>query len=203
MVGLFVRPGGTVGLLTLAGVGALLMFLGVASVSSTVARPATKAIGWPIAKVFKTPGVLARENAGRSPRRTSATAAALMIGVALVSAASVFAASLRHTFSDILERAVQADYIVTDESFQGLPPAVAETLETLPELSAVTPIRAAQMLVNGDRKDVGAADPAALGQLIDIDMAEGSIEDLTHRRDPRPQGPGEGPRPRGRRHRGR
>ena len=179
VVGLFVRPGGTVGLLTLAGVGALLMFLGVASVSSTVARPATKVIGWPIAKAFKTPGVLARENAGRSPRRTSATAAALMIGVALVSAASVFAASLRHTFSDILERAVQADYIVTDESFQGLPPAVAETLAQVPELSAVTPIRTAQMLVNGDRKDVGAADPAALGQLVDIDMAEGSIEDLS------------------------
>jgi putative ABC transport system permease protein len=178
VIGLFVRPGGTLGLLTLAGAGALLMFLGVASVSSTVARPATKALGWPIAKVFKTPGVLARENAGRSPRRTSATAAALMIGVALVSAASVFAASLRHTFSDILERAVQADYIVTDESFQGLPPVVAEALADVPEVAAVTPIRLAQVLINGDRKDVGAADPSTLGQLVNIDMQEGSIEDL-------------------------
>jgi putative ABC transport system permease protein len=179
VVGLFVRPGGTLGLLTLAGVGALLMFLGVASVSSTVARPATKAIGWPIAKAFKTPGVLARENAGRSPRRTSATAAALMIGVALVSAASVFAASVRHTFSDILERGLLADYVITDESFQGLPPAVSETLAQVPELSAVTPIRLAQVQIEGDRKDVGAADPAALGQLVDIDMEEGEISDLT------------------------
>jgi putative ABC transport system permease protein len=179
VVGLFARPGGTIGMLSLAGVGAILMFLGVASVSSTIARPATKAIGWPIAKLFKTPGVLARENAGRSPRRTSATAAALMIGVALVSAASVFAASLRHTFSDILEQAVQADYIITDESFQGLPPAVGETLAELPELSAVTPIRFAQVQIEGDRKDVGAADPSALGQLVNIDMQEGAIEDLT------------------------
>ena len=179
VVGLFGRPGGTLGLLALAGIGALLMFLGVASVSSTVARPATKLLGWPIAKVFKAPGVLARENAGRSPRRTSATAAALMIGVALVSAASVFAASLRHTFSDTLERGVQADYIITDESFQGLPPAVAETLEQLPELSAVTPIRAAQVQIDGDRKDVGAANPEALAQLVNIDMQEGAIEDLT------------------------
>jgi putative ABC transport system permease protein len=179
VVGLFVRPGGTIGLLGLAGVGALLMFLGVASVSSTVARPATKLIGWPIAKVFKTPGVLARENAGRSPRRTSATAAALMIGVALVSAASVFAASLRHTFSDILERAVQADYIITDESFQGLPPAAAQTLDQVPELSAVTPIRQAQVQIDGDRKDVGAANPVALGQLVNIDMESGAIDDLT------------------------
>ncbi len=179
VIGLFGRPGGTLGLLALAGVGALLMFLGVASVSSTVARPATKLLGWPIAKVFKAPGVRARENAGRSPRRTSATAAALMIGVALVSAASVFAASLRHTFSDILERGVQADYIITDESFQGLPPAVAETLEQVPELSAVTPIRAAQVQIDGDRKDVGAANPEALAQLVNIDMREGAIEDLT------------------------
>jgi putative ABC transport system permease protein len=179
VVGLFVRPGGTIGLLGLAGAGALLMFLGVASVSSTIARPATKLIGWPIAKVFKTPGVLARENAGRSPRRTSATAAALMIGVALVSAASVFAASLRHTFADVLERSVKADYIITDESFQGLPPAVAQTLANVPELSAVTPIRQAQVEINGDRKDVGAADPAALGELVNIDMEDGEIGDLT------------------------
>ena len=67
VVGLFVRPGGTVGTLVLAGGGALLMFLGVASVSSTVARPVTKLIGWPIAKVFKTPG-----HPGRRERRTGA-----------------------------------------------------------------------------------------------------------------------------------
>ena len=128
VVGLFARPGGTIGLLALAGGGGLLIFLGVASVSSTVARPVTKLIGWPVAKVFGATGKLARENAGRAPRRTSATAAALMIGVALVSAAAVFASSLRATFSEILEESVKADYIITDESFQGLPPAVAETL---------------------------------------------------------------------------
>ena len=100
-----------------------------------MARPVTKLIGWPIAKLFKTPGVLARENAGRAPRRTSATAAALMIGVALVSASSVFASSLRTTFGKVLERSVTADYIITDESFQGLPPTVAETLAQVPELS--------------------------------------------------------------------
>jgi putative ABC transport system permease protein len=180
VVGLFGRPGGTFGLLALAGIGALLMFLGVASVSSTVARPATKLLGWPIAKVFKAPGVLARENAGRSPRRTSATAAALMIGVALVSAASVFAASVRHTFTEVLQRGLLADYVVSDESFQGLPPAVAETLEQLPELSAVTPIRLVQVQIEGDRKDVGAADPGALAQLLNLDMqAGGDISDLT------------------------
>lgn len=173
LVGLFARPGGTIGLLSLAGGGALLIFLGVASVSSTVARPVTKVLGWPVARLFRAPGVLARENAGRAPRRTSATAAALMIGVALVSAASVFASSLRSTFTEVLERSVKADYIVTDESFQGLPPNVASTLATLPELSAVTAVRGTAALVDGDQKAIGAVDPLAFEQLVDIDLQEG------------------------------
>ena len=178
VVGLFVRPGGTVGSLTLAGVGALLIFLGVASLSSTVARPVTRLIGWPIARFFGPPGKLAQENAGRSPRRTSATAAALMIGVALVSAAAVFASSLRATFSEILENSVKADYIITDESFQGLSPAVAETLAQQPELSAVTPIRGAAALVDGDEKAIGAVDPLAFEQLVDIDVTDGDFQAL-------------------------
>ena len=176
ILGLFLRPGGALGLIALAGVGALMIFLGVASVSSTVARPVTKAIGWPVAKLLGTPGVLARENAGRAPRRTSATAAALMIGVALVSAAAVFASSLRATFTDILEDAVQADYIVTDESFQGLPQTVAETLAEVPELSAVTPVRLAEAEIEGDQRDVGAADPLAVEQLLNLDVVEGGYQ---------------------------
>ena len=59
LVGLFGRPGGTPGLIAFAGGGALLLFLGVASLSSTVATPVTKLIGWPIEKLFKVPGALA------------------------------------------------------------------------------------------------------------------------------------------------
>ncbi|MBA3288318.1 MAG: ABC transporter permease [Acidimicrobiia bacterium] len=179
VVGLFVRPGGTLGLLLLAGGGALFTFLGVASVSSTVARPVTRMIGWPVAKVFRTPGVLARENAGRAPRRTSATASALMIGVALVSAAAVFTASLRSTFTAILERGLQADYVITDESFQGLPPTVANALRGLPEVAAATPVRFTTALVDGDQKPVGAAEPVALEQLVNIDMRDGGFEGLS------------------------
>jgi len=176
LLGLFTRTGGTAGLLLLAGGGALLLFLGVASVSSTVARPVTRVLGWPVAKLFKTPGMLARENAGRSPRRTSASAAALMIGVALVSAATVFASSLRATFTEILERGVKADYIVTDESFQGLPPTVAATLAEVPEVAAVTAVRGTIALVEGDQKAIGAVDPLAFEQLVDIDLREGDFQ---------------------------
>ncbi|MEX2626452.1 MAG: FtsX-like permease family protein [Ilumatobacteraceae bacterium] len=176
LIGLFLRPGGGVGLGFFAGVGGLLLFLGTASLSATVARPVTRALGWPIQKLFGTAGLLARENAARSPRRTSASAAALMIGVALVSAAAVFAASLRDTFTRVLDRAVTADYVITDGSFQGMPPAVARTMRELPELSALSPIRVAPVQIDGSQRGLGAVDPDTLDDLIDIDVQSGGYD---------------------------
>jgi putative ABC transport system permease protein len=178
IVGLFLTPGGTVGLIALAGGGALMLFLGVASVSSTIARPVTRVIGWPIAKLFKVPGAIARQNVARAPRRTSSSAAALMIGVALVSGAAVFASSLRSTLVDTLNNAISADYIVTDQSFQGLSPIVADTLAEVPELDAVTPVRGVAGLVEGDQKNFGAVNPVAFEKLVDPDLQAGTIADL-------------------------
>jgi putative ABC transport system permease protein len=178
LVGLFLRPGGTVALIVLAGGGALLLFLGVASLSSTIASPVTRFLGWPIERLFKVPGALARGNVARTPRRTSSSASALMIGVALVSSTAVFASSLRASLVDTLESAITADYIVTDDSFQGLSPVVAETLAAVPELDAVTPIRAISGQVDGSTKNFGAVDPVAFDKLVDPDLIDGTIADL-------------------------
>ena len=178
LVGLFLRPGGTPGLIAFAGIGALALFLGVASLSSTVATPVTRVIGWPIEKLFKVPGALARQNVARAPRRTSSSASALMIGVALVSSTAVFASSLRASLVDTLESAISADYIVTDAGFQGLSPVVSETLAEVPELEAVTPIRGISGQVDGSTKNFGAVDPVAFEKLVDPDLQEGTIADL-------------------------
>jgi putative ABC transport system permease protein len=178
LVGLFLRPGGTRGLAVFAGLGALLLFLGVASLSSTVATPVTRVIGWPIEKLFKVPGALARQNVARVPRRTSSSASALMIGVALVSSTAVFASSLRASLVDTLESAVSADYIVTDSGFQGLSPVVSETLAAVPELEAVTPIRGISGQVDGSTKNFGAVDPVAFDKLVDPDLQSGTIAEL-------------------------
>ncbi len=178
LIGLFVQPGPAASWATLAGVGSLALFLGVANVSSTIAAPVTKAIGWPIAKLFKVPGVLARDNVARAPRRTSSSASALMIGVALVSAAAVFASSLRATFTDTLENAITADYIVTDPNFFGLSPAVAEGLAALPELEAVTPVRGIGAQVEGGNKAFGAIDADAFEKLVNPDLQAGEISGL-------------------------
>jgi putative ABC transport system permease protein len=182
LVGLFLSPGGSIGLIVLAGGGALLLFLGVASVSATIATPVTRVIGWPIAKLFKTPGKLARDNVARAPRRTSASAAALMIGVALVSATAVFASSVRETLSATLERAVSADYVVQGAGGggpnSGFPPVIIESLAELPEISAATPFRIAIAEVNDDVKTFSAVDPLAASQLVDFDNVAGGLEDL-------------------------
>ena len=178
VVGLFLRPGGTPGLIALAGIGALVLFLGVASLSSTVATPVARVIGWPIEKLFKVPGALARQNVARAPRRTSSSASALMIGVALVSSTAVFASSLRTSLVDTLESAIAADYIVTDSGFQGLSPVVSETLGEVPELDAVTPIRGISGQVDGSTKNFGAVNPVAFDKLVDPDLQDGTVADL-------------------------
>jgi putative ABC transport system permease protein len=183
LVGLFLSPGGTVGLIALGGGGCLLLFLGVASVSATVATPVTRIIGWPIAKVFKTPGKLARDNVARAPRRTSSSAAALMIGVALVSAAAVFASSLRETLSATLERAVTADYIVTPAGgggpTNGFPPLIVESLAALPEIDGATPFRSLDASVEGSPKGLVAVDPLGASKLVNFDNVQGDFVDLT------------------------
>jgi putative ABC transport system permease protein len=178
VIGLFLRPGGTVGLIGFAGIGALLLFLGVASLSSTVATPVTRVIGWPIEKLFKVPGALARQNVARAPRRTSSSASALMIGVALVSSTAVFASSLRASLVDTLDSAISADYIVTDSGFQGLSPVVSETLAAVPELEAVTPIRGINGQVDGATKNFGAVDAVAFEKLVNPDLREGTVAGL-------------------------
>ena len=94
------------------GIGAGVTFIGVSILSPLIARPVARVIGWPFAKLYRMPGKLAQENAIRTPRRTSATAAALMIGVTLVTLASVMAASIRETIDDIIGSGIQADIII-------------------------------------------------------------------------------------------
>ncbi|MEE9473590.1 MAG: FtsX-like permease family protein, partial [Acidimicrobiia bacterium] len=98
------------------GVGAGITFIGVSLLSPLVARPAARVIGWPFTKLYRVPGKLAQENAIRAPRRTSATAAALMIGVTLVTLTAVMAASIRGAIDEIIGTGIEADVIIRSTS---------------------------------------------------------------------------------------
>lgn len=182
-IGLFVQPGGAAGTLSSSGLGAILLFLGIASLSTTVAAPVSNAISKVLPLPFRpmtrsVPGRLASRNAQRTPRRTASTASALMVGLALVSMVSVVAESVKKSFTDQLSTSVTADFFVSSSGFQGLPPAFGEALALVPELSAVSPFRATRAQVDGETKEIGAVRGSAFGELVDIDLLEGSIESI-------------------------
>src|SRR6266516_2843668 len=164
--------------ISFVGAGAVVIFLGVAILSPLIARPLARWIGWPFAKAFRLPGNLARQNAMRNPRRTSATAAALMIGLALVTFAGIFVASAKASIDGVLDRTVSADYIATPQNFQGFSPEVAKRLATVPDLQAVTASRYGGWRLHGQSLGLQAVDPAAYDSMVRTETTSGSLADL-------------------------
>lgn len=160
------------------GIGAVGVFLGVATLSPLVAGPVSAVLGWPVARLGGATGRLARANALRNPFRTARTAAALMVGLALVTMAFVVGESLKRSFADAVEGVVAADYIASSGGITGFSPAVADDLRARPEIDAVTAVRADRLAVEGSEADVLAVDPKALGQVLDLDLQAGSIDEL-------------------------
>jgi putative ABC transport system permease protein len=160
------------------GLGAFGVFVGVAMLGPAIAGPFARVIGLPLWLRGET-GRLARANAVRNPRRTAATASALMIGVGLVAMMTVFAASTRTSISDTIETAMKGDSIVrTQAGMGGLDPSVAARIAALPEVAAVTPLRYTNASVGGSTKDVTAIDPAHMAETVEANVARGSFADL-------------------------
>ena len=107
------------------GLGALAVFVGVAVLGPVIARPFARLIGSPLPRFRGMAGTIARENATRNPRRTSATASALMIGIGLVAFITVFAASTKSSIAASVDNSVRTDWIVeTSWGMGGLSPDV-------------------------------------------------------------------------------
>ena len=116
--------------LKLAGIAlvALVVFIGAALLSAALAGPIARLLGLPFRAAYKSTGEMARQNAAREPNRTAFTAAALMIGLALVGMSLVVGTSLRTSFVKTLGSGLNADWYVTTDSFFGFTPDVAAQL---------------------------------------------------------------------------
>ena len=195
-VALFGGIESTVRLLVMLGVGAALLFVGITLVSPLFAAPISRALGAPIAKVYNRPGVLAKENAARNPKRTATTAAALMIGLSLVSMAFVVGQTLKNDLNELLETTVQADYAAFPIGVDGVPNATFDAIESSPEFGGVTGMRYWSTEILSDNAPLPAssvADEAApenievatldLNQIDDVfnlDLIDGSYADITN-----------------------
>ncbi|MDQ3889315.1 MAG: ABC transporter permease, partial [Actinomycetota bacterium] len=126
--GVFASGLGTVPRLLAVAVGTLLLFLGIALVAPRLVRPLAGLLGWPAARLGGVAGELARDNATRNPSRTATTAAALMVGLALVTFVSILGQGLRSSFSDSVEELFVADYSLNAEN-DPLNPAAAQAAE--------------------------------------------------------------------------
>jgi putative ABC transport system permease protein len=111
------------------GVGAVIWILTVAALSSVIGKPVLLACRGLFARGFGAPGRLAGENALRDPRRTGATASALMIGLALVSTIGVLAASLNKSVDDLVDEQFTADLLVQSPTFLPFSTEIGDRIE--------------------------------------------------------------------------
>ena len=143
--------------IALVGLGAVLIFVGVAMLAPAVARPMASVIGRPLARLLGTSGRLGRENSMRSPRRTAQTSSALMVGLALVSAIAVFGASLSRSATASVDNAISADLIVSTTSTGG----TGSFSTTVPKAASSVPGVTATNTVYGDQFEVrGRSSPS-------------------------------------------
>jgi putative ABC transport system permease protein len=157
------------------GIGALLALIGLLLLSPVLARPFSRGIGAPIGRVRGVPGDLAKENAGRNPRRTAATALALMIGVGIVSFFLVVNSSLRASIDSYLDDSFKGDFVIDSGSFGmiGLPTDVGVRVSQVPGVADVVPLRFSPAKVEGKDTAVAGTTPGAF-ELLGLRLQSGS-----------------------------
>ncbi len=166
--------------LLLLALGCLALFIGVALIASRLVRPIAALVGWPAERLGGPAGQLARANAVRNPSRTAATAAALMIGLALVTFVAVLGQVITTTFANQTDRIVQADYLLTaQDGFSPLPTQAGKKLASVPGVEIVSTVRSDSALVLGEEQGVAGIDPATIATISRFEWTRGSDEALT------------------------
>jgi putative ABC transport system permease protein len=179
--GLFASSGaGSV--LMLLGAGTLLLFIGVALVSSYLVQPLVSVVGRPASAFGGAAGRLAVANSVRNTGRTAATAAALMIGLALIAFVATLGAGMRNSVKDALAKQVTADYVLTPSSRGNMsfPAQTGSALARVHGVEVVSAVRSDHANVFGSSTAVGGIDPATIGDVYRFAWKNGSDAALSH-----------------------
>jgi len=160
------------------GLGAFFAYYGVIALSPFLSRPIVGGLGRLLPRLWGAPGQLARENALRNPRRTAATASALMIGIALTTTMSIMAASIVSSANAAIDNSVGADFIITAKNFGPVPDTVATDVAKVPGVGAVTSFRNGAMKVGGSTVQVQGVTPGTVADTLKLDVLSGSTSSL-------------------------
>jgi putative ABC transport system permease protein len=180
--GIAATVGGTAGdgSLAMTGLGALLVVVGFVLLGPVVARPVAGTLGGPLTLRRGMSGTLARRNAMRNPRRTAGTASALMVGVAVVTLFTVVAASVKQSIDDTVSQQFAGDLVIAQSDFSGagISPELGPAVADLPEVDVATGVGNAPVVIGGDDYVATVIDPASFRRILDLDISQGSIDEL-------------------------
>ncbi|HEX3733651.1 MAG TPA: FtsX-like permease family protein [Solirubrobacterales bacterium] len=166
LLGLF-GSAGAGGAAELIGIGAVVIVLAVSFFSPRLVPALATVAGWPLERLRRLTGRLARENAQRNPSRTAVTAAALMIGLALVAFVTVFAAGLKSSVAQVVDENFAGGLVIQNtDGFSPIPAGVAVAARKVPGVETVATIRSAKA------KDLsGGGTPKVSGPSPDVEQA--------------------------------
>ncbi|MEU3950571.1 FtsX-like permease family protein [Streptomyces sp. NPDC029526] len=157
------------------GIGAVLLIVGVFVLTPLLSRPLVAAAA-PVLRVFGISGKLARQNSVRNPRRTAATASALMIGLTLITGMTVAAGSLQKSIDKMAASAIEADYMVSMANGNALSPDVEKKLKEADGVTATSPMRNAVSRIDGGTEFMTGVDGSTFGRLTRFEVASGTFE---------------------------
>ncbi len=161
------------------GGGILLVLVGVSLMSAFLGAPVLRLFDSLYRRIFGSVGRLAAQNALRNPRRTGATASALMIGLALMAMMSIFGTSASASTDAAIGKTLTSQFIISNVVGQSFSPAVAKQVGTLDGVDGVTEIRSAYLsLKGGGGVRAIAVDPGAFGAAFALPASAGSLADL-------------------------
>jgi putative ABC transport system permease protein len=168
--------GMAVGLLLALGV--IGLFFGIALLAPRLVKPLARVVGWPARRAGGVAGELAGANAVRNPGRTASTAAALMIGLTLVTVVAVLGAGMNKSTESAVTKQLHAAYVVDGEEGVPFSAAHGDELAKVPGITAASHVRSDKALVAGEETDVTGIDPDTIGRFYRFDWVEGSARDL-------------------------
>ena len=170
--------GGLVALLL--GGGLLTLFIGVALIAPRLVKPLAGLVGWPARRAGGSAGRLASSNSVRNPSRTAATAAALMVGLTLVTAVAVLGNGLRASVNDAVAKQLQnADYVLAGSNGATYSAEADATLAETDGVEVASGIRQGEALIDGEEGMIAGVDSATIGHFYKFDWTEGSADTLS------------------------
>jgi putative ABC transport system permease protein len=164
--------GGLIALLMVVGV--LGLFLGIALLAPRLVKPIARVVGLPARRAGGVAGELAGANSVRNPGRTASTAAALMIGLTLVTVVATLGAGISAGTKDAITEQVKSDYVIDGSEDLPFRASEGDQLAGIAGVTAASQVRSDDAIVQGEQLTISGIDPTTIAQLYSFHWSTGS-----------------------------